>query len=60
MLKTAEGSALIFGREHEGFLCAASVENSVPSFLRNSGKELGDRGVFHAATVPPKPGRRVK
>jgi ribonuclease PH len=36
-LKTAEGSALIsFGNTR--VLCAASVENSVPSFLRNSGK----------------------
>lgn len=36
-LKTAEGSALIsFGNTK--VLCAASVENSVPHFLRNSGK----------------------
>ena len=36
-LKTAEGSALIsFGNTR--VLCAASVESSVPSFLRNSGK----------------------
>ena len=36
-LKTAEGSALIkFGNTH--VLCAASVESSVPQFLRNSGK----------------------
>lgn len=36
-LKTAEGSALItVGNTH--VLCAASVENSVPPFLRNSGK----------------------
>lgn len=36
-LQTAEGSALIsFGNTR--VLCAASVENSVPSFLRNSGK----------------------
>jgi ribonuclease PH len=36
-LKTAEGSALIsFGNTR--VLCAASVENSVPSFLRNTGK----------------------
>ena len=36
-LKTAEGSALIkFGNTH--VLCAASVESSVPPFLRNSGK----------------------
>jgi ribonuclease PH len=36
-LKTAEGSALIsFGNTR--VLCAASVEQSVPSFLRNSGK----------------------
>src|ERR1700744_2590756 len=36
-LKTAEGSALISVGETQ-VLCAASVENSVPSFLRNSGK----------------------
>ncbi len=36
-LKTAEGSALIAVGETR-VLCAASVENSVPSFLRNSGK----------------------
>ena len=36
-LKTAEGSVLIsFGNTR--VLCAASVENTVPSFLRNSGK----------------------
>ena len=36
-LKTAEGSALIrVGNTH--VLCAASVEESVPPFLRNSGK----------------------
>jgi len=36
-LKTAEGSALIqVGNTH--VLCAASVEDSVPPFLRNSGK----------------------
>ena len=36
-LKTAEGSALITVG-HTQVLCAASVENSVPAFLRNSGK----------------------
>ena len=37
VLKTAEGSALIkVGNTH--VLCAASVEDSVPPFLRNSGK----------------------
>src|SRR6185437_10262951 len=36
-LKTAEGSALIAVGETR-VLCAASVESSVPSFLRNSGK----------------------
>jgi len=36
-LKTAEGSALI-SVGNTRVLCAASVENSVPSFLRNSGK----------------------
>jgi len=36
-LKTAEGSALISVGDTQ-VLCAASVENSVPSFLRNSGK----------------------
>ena len=36
-LKTAEGSALIkFGNTH--VLCAASVESTVPHFLRNTGK----------------------
>src|SRR3954464_15133639 len=36
-LKTAEGSVLIkSGNTH--VLCAATVENSVPPFLRNSGK----------------------
>lgn len=36
-LKTAEGSVLIkTGNTH--VLCAATVENSVPAFLRNSGK----------------------
>ena len=36
-LMTAEGSALIkVGNTH--VLCAATVEDSVPSFLRNSGK----------------------
>src|ERR1700729_4171139 len=36
-LMTAEGSALIkMGNTH--VLCAASVEDSVPQFLRNSGK----------------------
>jgi len=36
-LKTAEGSALItFGNTH--VLCAASIESSVPPFLRNTGK----------------------
>src|SRR4030081_1477601 len=36
-LKTAEGSVLItMGNTH--VLCAASVESSVPSFLRNTGK----------------------
>src|SRR5579864_8888275 len=36
-LMTAEGSALIkVGNTH--VLCAASIENSVPPFLRNSGK----------------------
>ena len=36
-LKTAEGSALIMvGNTH--VLCAASVETSVPPFLRNTGK----------------------
>lgn len=36
-LKTAEGSVLIkTGNTH--VLCAATVENSVPQFLRNSGK----------------------
>ncbi len=36
-LKTAEGSALI-NVGNTRVLCAASVENSVPPFLRNSGK----------------------
>ncbi|HEY4088420.1 MAG TPA: ribonuclease PH [Bryobacteraceae bacterium] len=36
-LKTAEGSALISVGDTQ-VLCAASVETSVPSFLRNSGK----------------------
>jgi ribonuclease PH len=36
-LKTAEGSALITVGNTQ-VLCAASVENSVPAFLRNSGK----------------------
>src|SRR5215831_10228846 len=36
-LKTAEGSALISVGNTQ-VLCAASVENSVPAFLRNSGK----------------------
>lgn len=36
-LKTAEGSALISVGNTQ-VLCAASVENSVPGFLRNSGK----------------------
>jgi ribonuclease PH len=36
-LKTAEGSALISVGDTR-VLCAASVETSVPSFLRNSGK----------------------
>ncbi len=36
-LKTAEGSALISVGNTQ-VLCAASVENSVPPFLRNSGK----------------------
>src|SRR5713101_155605 len=36
-IKTAEGSALIkVGNTH--VLCAATVEDSVPQFLRNSGK----------------------
>src|SRR5690349_754876 len=36
-LMTAEGSVLIsFG--HTRVLCAASIEDSVPPFLRNSGK----------------------
>src|ERR1700722_16507118 len=36
-LKTAEGSALIqVGNTH--VLCAASVEENVPPFLRNTGK----------------------
>ena len=36
-LKTAEGSALItFGNTQ--VLCAASVENNIPHFLRNTGK----------------------
>src|ERR1700710_1734870 len=36
-LKTAEGSALIMmGNTH--VLCAASIEQGVPPFLRNSGK----------------------
>src|SRR5271154_6406831 len=36
-LKTAEGSALITVG-HTQVLCAASVESSVPAFLRNTGK----------------------
>src|ERR1700760_3171174 len=36
-LKTAEGSALI-SVGNTRVLCAASVENSVPPFLRNTGK----------------------
>src|ERR1700741_2569764 len=37
VLKTAEGSALIkVGNTH--VLCAASVEDTVPPFMRNSGK----------------------
>ncbi len=36
-LKTAEGSALITVGNTQ-VLCAASVENSVPAFLRNTGK----------------------
>src|SRR5215469_2356618 len=36
-LKTAEGSCLI-SVGNTRVLCAASVENTVPSFLRNSGK----------------------
>src|ERR1700679_4339059 len=36
-LKTAEGSALITVGNTQ-VLCAASVENSVPALLRNSGK----------------------
>lgn len=36
-LKTAEGSALITVGNTQ-VLCAASIENSVPGFLRNSGK----------------------
>src|ERR1700722_13952639 len=36
-LKTAEGSALITVGNNQ-VLCAASVEASVPSFLRNTGK----------------------
>jgi len=36
-LKTAEGSALITAGNTQ-VLCAASVENTVPSFLRNTGK----------------------
>ena len=36
-LATAEGSALIHVG-HTQVLCAASVEDGVPAFLRNSGK----------------------
>ena len=47
-LMTAEGSALIkVGNTH--VLCAATVEDSVPPFLRNSGKGWVTRGIFHAA-----------
>ena len=51
----AEGSCLVrFGGTH--VLCAASVIERVPPFLRN-GARLGDRGIRHAAALDPQPHR---
>ncbi len=47
-LKTAEGSVLIEAGNTR-VLCAATVEDSTPPFLRNTGKGLGHGRVLHAA-----------
>ena len=46
--RSAEGSAMI---EMGGtrVLCAASLEERVPAFLRGQGTRMGDGRVFHAA-----------
>ena len=51
-LKTAEGSALITVGNTQ-VLCAASVESSVPAFLRNSGKGWisGEYGMLPRSTL---------
>ena len=47
-LLTAEGSALIeVGNTR--VLCAASIEETVPGFLRGHRQRMGDGRVFHAA-----------
>ena len=46
--KYAEGSCLIkCGETH--VLCTASVDEKVPSFLRNTGAGLGHGGIRHVA-----------
>lgn len=51
-IKHAEGSVLVeFGDTK--VLCTASVEESVPPFLRGKGGGMGNGRVFHAAAGYP-------
>ena len=55
----AEGSCLVrFGDTH--VLCAATVEERVPPFLRNTRQGLGHRRVRHAAALDQHPHRRAR
>jgi ribonuclease PH len=48
----AEGSCLVsFGNTK--VLCAASVEDRVPGWMRGKGQRLGDGGIRHAAALDP-------
>ena len=52
--KYAEGSCLArFGDTH--VLCAATIEDRVPPFLRNTGRGCGSPPIRHAAALDPHP-----
>jgi ribonuclease PH len=50
----AEGSCMVrFGNTH--VLCTASVEDRVPSFLRNSGRGWVTGRIWHVAAINTQP-----
>ena len=49
-ISTAEGSALI-AMGNTRVICTASVEETVPAFLRNFGQGMDIRRVWHASPL---------